>query len=613
MTKEAELQTERVRAAFEQIPVAALATMTNAALMVAVLVADGQGSGTYTWLGAAVLVAAARLAAWWAYRRAGPAIAQHRRWSATSICGALAAGLLWGGGSVLLFPQTEIHQLFWAFVIAGMCAGAAALHYAHLPSALAFIIPAGGLLAIRFALEGSGRRFAAAAMIGVFLVVLVVTVRRSSRYFGETLRLRLDLAERTRELDVSNAKLRTEMAEHRATEASLRHAQKMEAVGQLAGGIAHDFNNVLQAVSGGIGLIHRRAGDRAAVERLTGMVEEAARRGASVTRRLLAFSRREELRPAALDAGELLGGLREVLSATLGPRIRVEVEAEPGLPPVLADRGQLETVLVNLATNARDAMPDGGTLTLSTRMHRAGGEGGPGCLKGAGPYVHLAIADTGQGMSADTLARASEPFFTTKPQGQGTGLGLAMARSFAKGSGGALAIASEPGQGTTVSLWLPVTDREPSHHPSPASADWMPPPAGQGRRPRVLLVDDEPVVREVLAAQLGEMGYEVAEGGDGAAALDLLDRGAPFDILVSDLAMPGMDGVALIRAAQGRRPGLPAILVTGYAGDAAALAVGAAVDGTFALLREPVTAQQLADQVAASLATAPAARLERTV
>src|SRR4051794_1200453 len=284
-----------------------------------------------------------------------------------------------------------------------MCAGAAALHYAHLPSALAFIIPAGGLLAIRFALAGSGRRCAAAAMIGVFLVVLVVTVRRSSRYFGETLRLRLDLAERTRELDVSNAKLRTEMAEHRATEASLRHAQKMEAVGQLAGGIAHDFNNVLQAVSGGIGLIRRRAGDRAAVERLAGMVEEAARRGASVTRRLLAFSRREELRPAALDAGELLGGLREVLSATLGAWIRVEVEAEPGLPSVLADRGQLETVLVNLATNARDAMPDGGMLTLSARVHRGEGEGGPGCLKGAGPYVRLVIADTGQGMSADTL------------------------------------------------------------------------------------------------------------------------------------------------------------------------------------------------------------------
>jgi CheY-like chemotaxis protein len=224
--------------------------------------------------------------------------------------------------------------------------------------------------------------------------------------------------------------------------------------------------------------------------------------------------------------------------------------------------------------------------------------------------VHLVIADTGQGMSADTLARASEPFFTTKSQGQGTGLGLAMARSFAKGSGGALAIASEPDQGTTVSLWLPATDQQPSQHPSPASADWMPPPAGQGRRPRVLLVDDETVVREILAAQLGEAGYEVAEGGDGAAALDLLDRGAPFDILVTDLAMPGMDGVALIRAAQGRRPGLPAILVTGYAGDAAALAVGAAVGGTFALLRKPVTAQQLADQVAASLGTAPAARLE---
>jgi signal transduction histidine kinase/CheY-like chemotaxis protein len=417
------------------------------------------------------------------------------------------------------------------------------------------------------------------------------------------------VAERTRELRQINVQLQAEMAERRSTEAALLQAQKVQAVGQLAGGIAHDFNNVLQAVTGGIGLIRRRAGDRAAVERLAGMVEEAARRGASVTRRLLAFSRREELRPSALDAGALVGGLREVLSATLGARIRVQVEVEPNLPPVLADQSQLETVLVNLATNARDAMPDGGILTLSAHVYNVTDQGGPACLN-AGSYVQLAVADTGEGMSADTLARASEPFFTTKPLGKGTGLGLAMARSFAKGSGGALAITSKPDQGTRVSVWLPVTDQKAGDCRDPAPTDRAPASGWGNRRARVLLVDDEPVVREVLTAELREAGYDVTESGDGEAALDLLEGGADFDILVTDLALPGMDGVALIRAAQGHQPGLRVILITGYAGDAAALAVGATVSGAFALLRKPVTAAQLTDRVAASLAAAPD-RIER--
>ncbi|MBV1797820.1 response regulator [Siccirubricoccus sp. G192] len=412
------------------------------------------------------------------------------------------------------------------------------------------------------------------------------------------------VAERTRELVLANDRLQAEISERRNTEAALLQAQKVQAVGQLAGGIAHDFNNILQAVLGGVGLIRRRAGDAAAIQRMAGMIEDAARRGESVTRRLLTFARREELRADTLDVGELLGGLREVLSATLGAKIRVEVEAAPGLPPVLADRGQMETVLVNLATNARDAMPDGGRLVLSAKAVQAGNAGEVDGLA-PGAYIHLVVADTGEGMSAATLASAPEPFFTTKPLGQGTGLGLAMARSFAHGSGGALAITSEQGQGTSVSLWLPVTNRRVGSNVAPTWERQTPKPTGPTRRPRVLLVDDEPIVREVLAAQLAEEGYDVAERENGSAALDLLHQGGSFDLLVSDLAMPGLDGVALIREAQRRQPGLPAILITGYAGDAAALAVGTAVGGTFALLRKPVTGAQLADQVAALLNSLP--------
>ncbi len=256
-------------------------------------------------------------------------------------------------------------------------------------------------------------------------------------------------------------------------------------------------------------------------------------------------------------------------------------------------------------------MPDGGTLTLSARVDQVRGDGGGDKRQAPAPgtYVCLTVADTGQGMDAQTLARATEPFFTTKPLGRGTGLGLAMAQGFAEGSGGALRIASDPGRGTQVSLWLPIAAGPAASAAEPAARDETAPATARCARPcRVLLVDDEPVVREVLAGQLADEGFEVAEAADGAAALALIERGGPFDLLVTDLAMPGQDGVALIREAQWRRPGLPAILLTGYAGEAAALAVGSALDGgsggAFALLRKPITGARLADQAAALLAPA---------
>ena len=243
-----------------------------------------------------------------------------------------------------------------------------------------------------------------------------------------------------------------------ATQARLAQAQRLEALGQLAGGIAHDFNNVLQAVQGGAGLIERRPSNAESVARLARMILGAAERGTTITRRLLAFSRRGELRAEPVDTGTLLGSLREILAHTIGPAVEVRVEVAADLPPLLADRGQLETVLVNLATNARDAMDGAGTLLLAAEaetLREDDGVGRPVGLK-PGSYVRLSVSDTGAGMDAATLARASEPFFTTKPAGQGTGLGLAMARGFAEQSGGGLQIESAPGHGTTVRLWLPV-------------------------------------------------------------------------------------------------------------------------------------------------------------
>jgi PAS domain S-box-containing protein len=397
------------------------------------------------------------------------------------------------------------------------------------------------------------------------------------------------------------AHVRREVAAREAAQARAAHSERIQALGQLAGGIAHDFNNVLQAVQGGATLIDRRATDVTAVRRLAGMVLDAAGRGASVTRRLLAFARRGDLRAEPLDPATLLEGMREVLAAALGAAVQVRVEAAPGLPALLADRAQLETALVNLATNARDAMPDGGTLLLTATAEQVRQRlpHHPEPLK-PGAYIRLAVADSGQGMDPAMLARVLEPFFTTKPAGHGTGLGLPMAKGFAEQSGGGLAVESVVGRGTTVALWLPQAE---------ASAIATEDPRGGVRSgpARVLLAEDEPLVRELTAAQLETLGCVVLIASNGEAALALLAAGEGVDILVTDLSMPGMDGLALIRAAQTLRPGLPAVLVTGYAGDDSALAASSAVNGRFSLLRKPVTVEQLADQVAALLQASAAA------
>jgi PAS domain S-box-containing protein len=404
----------------------------------------------------------------------------------------------------------------------------------------------------------------------------------------------VELADLNRMLE---ERVRTEVTAREDAQTRAVHAQRMQALGQLAGGIAHDFNNILQAVQGGAGLIERRATDAASVRRFARTVTEAAERGAAVTRRLLAFARRGDLRAERIDPTGLLDGLRDVLAQTLGSPITVRLEGTSGLPAVMADRGQLETVLVNLATNGRDAMPDGGTLTLGAETEKvAAGRVHSAALK-PGRYIRLSVTDTGTGMDRTTLERALEPFFTTKPQDKGTGLGLSMAKGFAEQSGGALAIQSAPGRGTTVTLWLPVADaRKQMAQLQPGLA----PVAGLARR--VLLVDDEDVVREVLVASLDDAGFAVLAAANGAEALALLDAGEPVDVLVSDLSMPGMGGLALIREAQVRRPGLPSVLLTGYAGEAAHLAVSGPPPGSFSLLRKPVSVARLVDRIEMVLA-----------
>ena len=415
--------------------------------------------------------------------------------------------------------------------------------------------------------------------------------------------LEVRVTERTAELRAAYDRLGHEARERGETEARLAQAQRMEALGQLAGGIAHDFNNVLQAVIGALDLIQRRAGNADSVQKLARMGAEAAQRGASVTGRLLAFARRDMLRAEPVPPVPLLEGLREMLAHTLGVGISLQLDVDQDLPALLADKGQLETVLVNLAVNARDAMPNGGTLLLAAAPEAVLHGAHPSGL-GAGGYLRLSVSDTGTGMSAATLARACEPFFTTKPVGKGTGLGLAMARGFAHQSGGGLAIESQPNRGTTVTLWFPEV-RSIS-----VASDTLAQPESKALcvsvLTRVLVVDDDAMVREVLAGQMKERGYLVSQAGDGLEALAQLDGGAAVDLLISDFSMPGMNGLILIQEARRRYPELPALLLTGYADASVRLTVKDAETGSTALLRKPVSGTALAERAAALLGHAAA-------
>ncbi len=438
------------------------------------------------------------------------------------------------------------------------------------------------------------------AVVGPLTLLLCVASILLARALGREL-VRRQQAERdllafNQELE---ARVAHEVAAREEAQDRLVASQRMEALGQLAGGVAHDLNNVLQAVSSANQLLSRQTGAGGSRERLTGMIAEAAERGAAVTRRLLVFARQSDLKAEVVDAAALVRGLRELLVHTLGSDVEIEVQSGPHPAPVVVDRVQLETVLINLATNARDAMAGhGGVLTLRVerRLDRAPAADARTPLPAE--HVCIIVRDTGCGMSPEVQARAREPFYTTKPVGKGTGLGLAMASGFAEQSGGRMTIDSRPGAGTTVTLWLPPG---PDALPEPRIA----PPHAAGETagaPRVLLVDDDPVVRELLAEELSALGYAVAQAGHAATALGMLDP-AP-DVLVTDFSMPGMDGLELIGEAHRRAPGLPAILVTGYAGDEMSPVRLGASQGEYVLLHKPLDVARMASHLAILLRTA---------
>jgi signal transduction histidine kinase len=404
-----------------------------------------------------------------------------------------------------------------------------------------------------------------------------------------------------------------------AAAVELARAERLEALAKLSGSIAHDMNNVLQAAGSGIRLAAKRLeGQPAAARGLLAAATEALDRGASMTRRLLGLAGRGVLFPQPVGTAALLARL--AVPPPCGPAVEVRVEAPDGLPPAFADRGQLEEALRALVRNACEAVAaraGHGTLRLTASVEVVAGDAGGGGSHPAGlrpgAYVRLDVADDGAGMDADTLARAEEPFFTTRDGGRRPGLGLATAAAFARQSGGGIGVASDPAHGTTATLWLPsvvgataLPDAGAARRRAGAGPGTAPMPAAARH---ILLVDDDPLVRRMMAAQLEEAGHVVVTASGGADSLDLLRSGLAVDLLVSDLSMPGMGGVDLIVAAQSLRHGLPAILITGHPeGAPLDTPAGGPTGAAFVLMHKPVSGTHLADRIDAVLADGPPRR-----
>ena len=345
-----------------------------------------------------------------------------------------------------------------------------------------------------------------------------------------------------------------------AAREALFHSQKIEAIGQLTGGIAHDFNNLLMATLGSLELLRKRLPDDRKARALFENAVQAAQRGASLTRRMLAFARRQDLHPERVDVRELVHGMANLLERSLGREIAIETRFPLSLPAVVIDANQLESALLNLGLNARDAMPDGGSITIAAREHM---EAGVSSNPQSGRYVCLSVTDTGEGMDEETLQRATEPFFTTKGVGKGTGLGLPMVHGLAEQSGGRLVIKSRKGQGTTVEIWLPVAP--PAKEPNVEDSR-VPPKVVAPTRPLVVLaVDDDPLVLMNTAAMLEDLGHTVLEATSGKQALEILQRTEKMDLVITDQAMPQMTGTQFAEVARAERPDLPIIIATGYA------------------------------------------------
>jgi signal transduction histidine kinase len=463
-----------------------------------------------------------------------------------------------------------------------------------------FLLPPGWSLAGEGISNWIGMGFYA-GLVSVILVLTAAMHRGFAEYAQDDQQRRLlnDLlesrvAERTAELEAANQKLRDEAKSRAAAEALVRQMQKMEVVGQLTGGIAHDFNNMLAIIVGSLDMAKKYfPRDPVKASRSIDHAMEGATRAAELTARLLAFSRQQPLDPRAVDANKLVSGMSELLTRTLGGNVRMETVLAGGLWRMFADPPQLESAILNLCVNGRDAMPEGGKITLETmNAHLDDAYAANHAEVRPGQYVAIAVSDTGTGMTADVLSRAFDPFFTTKKPGQGTGLGLSQVYGFAKQSGGHVKIYSELGQGTTVKLYLPryTGADEPVHSTLPADR-----PLEGSAAEVILVVEDEDRVRQMSVQLLRDLGYTVMHASDAKRALALLETDVSFDLLFTDVVMPDMNGKQLADRVRELRPGVKVLYTTGYTRNA--VIHNGMLDRDVSFLPKPFTIQQLATKV----------------
>ena len=409
--------------------------------------------------------------------------------------------------------------------------------------------------------------------------IALETARRDGRFEAEGWRVRKDgsrfwasvIIDPIRNDDgelVGFAKVTRDLTDKRSIEEQLRQSQKMEAVGQLTGGLAHDFNNLLTGISGSLEMMKVRLaqGRTSELEHYFTAAGGAVKRAAALTHRLLAFARRQTLDPKATNVNRLLSGLEELVRRTVGPGIQVEVVGASGLWPTFVDPNQLENAVLNLCVNARDAMPDGGKLTIETANKWIDDRAARRHDLPVGQYISVCVTDTGVGMTPEVITKAFDPFFTTKPIGEGTGLGLSMIYGFARQSGGQVRIYSEVGQGTTMCIYLPRHGEDaPLDDEGELQANVS--PSGEGEV--VLVIDDEPTIRMLVAELLADAGYAVIEAPDGPAGLKVLESNARIDLLITDVGLPGgMNGRQVADAARVSRPNLKVLFITGYAENA---------------------------------------------
>jgi signal transduction histidine kinase len=584
------VKAELVRALYTQSRPLFLANLVNGGLLVACFATLAPIPAVSAWAAALVVLLVARYELLRRFERRKPSLEEMPRWGVRYVIGSTSTGLLWGSTGLFLFdPDNAVTQALLTFTIGGMTAGAAGTLSPHMPAVVGFLVPALTPLLIRTVSMGDRLHLAMGAMEVVYGAVLYAAARSSHRALSHGLALRFENESLLDRLEQTNHTLEQRVAERAATvgrqEEGLRTAQRMEAVGRLAGGVAHEFNNVFTVVLANATVLAEDQSLPASVRAEIDEIQLATRRGAELVRQLLTFGGKGHFQERALDLNAIVLDSEPIFRKLLGAHTTLVVELSPKPLLVRSDGDELRRVLLHLVVNARDAMPDGGSVTIETRSVPRE-PGSAGTLRNA----ELVVADTGNGMDAATMERAFEPFFTTKGPTGNTGLGLASAYAVVSQSGGNVSIDSKPGAGSRVTVTLPEVE--------PANAE------RGGERPAavrtVLLAEDERDVRSVTTRILRREGYHVLLAEDGVDALDVAraHEGA-IELLVTDVVMPRMGGVKLAQELRAARPGTPVLFITGYEREES---LPQRTDGV-GLLRKPFTPSELREAIAKMLSS----------